>query len=199
MNNQIIISVLILSIPSRLEKNLLPLYNKLLKQTENYPEVEILCLVDNKKMTIGEKRQSLLNISRGKWIFFLDDDDLLSEDFFETVIPILNDDTIDVITFNQFCNVNGHEFIVNFSTNNPNQRYSPDLSLILRPPFHMCIWNKNITKYSKFSDINYGEDYDWCKQMYPHIKSEIHINKILHYYNFSNDTSESIKLIEKNV
>ena len=51
----VLCTIMILSIPSRIEKNLLPLYNKLLQQSEQYPEVEILCLIDNKKMSIGTK------------------------------------------------------------------------------------------------------------------------------------------------
>ena len=71
-------SVLILTIPSRVEKYWTPLCQHLDKQiADTGVKVEVLTLADNKAMTIGEKRQSLLEISRGKWVGFLDDDDWL--------------------------------------------------------------------------------------------------------------------------
>jgi glycosyltransferase involved in cell wall biosynthesis len=182
-----------------LEKNLLPLYQRLLVQTEKYSNIEILCLVDNKKMSIGKKRQSLLEIARGDWLFFIDDDDDISSDFFDQVVNAIKTHPADVITFNQGCSVNGHKFVVNFGMNNPVESYSPNKNYILRPPFHMCLWHKDIVKKSTFKDKSYGEDYDWCAGMYPHVKSETHIDKILHLYNYSDETSESIKHIEDNL
>jgi hypothetical protein len=52
--NEILLSVLILSIPSRLEKCLIPTYNRLLEQIGNETCVEVITLVDNKSMSIGE-------------------------------------------------------------------------------------------------------------------------------------------------
>ena len=79
-SDHVLLTVMILSIPSRIEKYLIPLLNKLQTQSQNYPEVEILCLVDNKSMSIGEKRQAILNSARGKWVGFMDDDDDINGD-----------------------------------------------------------------------------------------------------------------------
>jgi hypothetical protein len=50
--NQILLSVLVLSIPSRLSNCLIPTYDRLLKQIGDEVCVEVLCLVDNKSMSI---------------------------------------------------------------------------------------------------------------------------------------------------
>ena len=179
--DNVLFTIMILSIPSRIEKYLIPLYDKLLKQSELYKEVEILCLVDNKIMTIGEKRQALLNSARGKWVGFMDDDDDVSDDYVASLVEAMKKHPeADVITFDQHCIVNGLTFTVNFSMKNPNERYIRGMTKVLRPPFHICYWRSEIAKQAKFEDSSYGEDYAWCLQMYPKIEFEVHIEKLLH-------------------
>jgi glycosyltransferase involved in cell wall biosynthesis len=190
--NDILFSVLILSIPSRIEKHLNSLYNKLSKQTDDFKDVEVLCLIDNKRMSIGEKRQNLLNCSRGKWVGFMDDDDDVSDDYIASLHQAMKNTPADVITFDQNCTVNGMNFVVSFSMKNPNERYVPGMTFVRRPPFHICFWKREITQQAKFENSSYGEDYAWCVQMYPHVKSETHIDKHLHHYRYDDRTSESI-------
>jgi len=197
---KILLSIMILSIPSRIEQYLVPLYNKLLKQSNNIDSVEILCLIDNKSMSIGEKRQAILNSARGKWVGFIDDDDDISDDYIKSLLEavILHPDG-DVFTFNQHCVVNGSEFVVNFSMNNPNERYIPGMQVVRRPPFHMCFWKSDIAKNTDFQDSSYGEDYNWCVKMYPKIQKEVHIPKYLHYYRYDDRISESIQYFKKEI
>jgi len=197
--DQILFSVLILSIPNRVDKYLMPLYTKMLKQAEGHPEVEILCLIDNKSMTIGEKRQSLLNCARGKWVGFMDDDDDISDNYIESLSGAMKNHPADVITFDQHCSVNGEEFLVNFRMGNPHQPWIPKskINKILRPPYHMCFWKTDIAKGAKFKPSSYGEDLAWCMEMYPKIQTETHIDRVLHNYVFSDITSESIQYANK--
>jgi len=196
LKENVLCTIMILSIPSRIQKYLIPLYEKLLKQAEKCPEVEILCLIDNKKMSIGEKRQSLIDIARGKWVAFMDDDDDVTDDYMETVVNTIKEQPADVITFDQHCIVNGKEFTVNFDMNNPNQRYIPGMTHVKRPPFHMCFWKAEIAKQAKMESSSYGEDFAWCSLMYPKIQSETHIDKILHLYRYDDRTSESIQFMK---
>lgn len=199
--NQILLSVLILSIPSRLEKCLIPTYNRLLEQIGNETCVEVLTLVDNKSMSIGEKRQSLIQSARGKWVAFLDDDDAVSEDYISTLIETLRNNPADVITFEQHCTVNGNEFKVDFRMGNPHEglKQNPDGTLgnIKRPPYHMCVWAAKIAKNIPFRAVSYGEDIDWCSRMYPFVTSETHLDKVLHYYQYDDRTSESIQYAQR--
>ena len=197
--DQVLFSVLILSIPTRVERFLMPLYNKMLRQAEGHPEVEILCLIDNKSMTIGEKRQSLLDVARGEWIGFMDDDDGISDDYIVNLSNAMKSNPADVISFDQHCSVNGEEFMVNFNMNNPHEPWIPKsgIAKIRRPPYHMCFWRSEIAKAAKFKPSSYGEDLAWCMEMYPKIRTETHIDKVLHRYQYSDSTSESIQYANK--
>ena len=197
--DQVLFTVMILSIPTRIERYLMPLYTRMLEQAEDHTDIEILCLIDNKSMTIGEKRQALLDSARGKWVGFMDDDDGISDDYIKNLHEAMTQHPADVITFDQHCSVNGKEFSVNFRMGNPHDPYIPGAGTLhlKRPPYHMCFWRSEIAKSAKFKPSSYGEDLAWCMEMYPKIRSETHIDKVLHYYNYDDRTSESIQYANK--
>ena len=80
------LSILTPTIPGR-EKQLLELTEKIQKQIGDLP-VEHLSLCDNRKRSIGAKRQSLVDIAQGKYIAFCDDDDDISDDYVEETLPV---------------------------------------------------------------------------------------------------------------
>lgn len=190
----VLFTVMILSIPSRIEKYYLPLQAHLEKQIKD-GSVEVLTLIDNKSMTIGEKRQALLNAARGRWMGFLDDDDMVSDDYVESLTKAMLENPADVITFDQHCSVNGEEFNVNFRIGNPHEPFVPGsgIPVIKRPPYHMCFWRSKIAKNIPFRPSSYGEDLDWVMRMIPYVTSETHLDKVLHHYRYSDATSESIQ------
>lgn len=154
-------------------------------------DIEVLCLFDNKKRTIGEKREALKNISNGRYFMFVDDDDdiVSLEEIYEAAA-----DNVDVITFKQKClNESKKPYIVTFGLGNPleeNNDGQGNYTDMRRPPFHVCAWNikyKGISYPAK----NYGEDWGWLEQVLPQARSETHINKVLHHYNFDPAVSEA--------
>ena len=163
------LSILILSIPSRFDKlnNLLQILDS---QITN-DRVEVLTLVDNKSFHIYEKRNELLDMSRGKYTCFLDDDDSVSDDYVPTILNSID--------------------------NNPLVPNGNGYNDIMRPPFHMCPFSSKISKSERFRE-NYSsggqscEDADWLLRLYPKVKSQTVLDKTLHYYNYSSEGTESV-------
>jgi len=196
------LSILILSIPQRIEK-LKILYEQLSAQITG-DNVEVLTLVDNKSFHIYEKRNELLDMARGEYTAFIDDDDLVSHDYVPSVLSVM-DDKPDVISFKQHCNYNNKPFDVHFSINHQWTPMDPlkynvkteSYSDIYRPPFHMCPFRSEISKSERFMK-KYDErgqsceDADWLLRLYPKVKSEMVLDKILHHYNYSSEKTESI-------
>lgn len=151
------LSILIPSIPSRFDRAN-ALYRKIEAMCEGM-DIEVLMFTDNKKRTIGEKRDALKNMSNGDYFMFVDDDDDLI-DVRELYEATLQD--VDVITFQQRArNNNGSSYIVTFGLGNPIEHKTDEQGNyydILRPPFHVCCWNKKFKAY-KFPSVNYGEDW----------------------------------------
>jgi len=155
-------------------------------------EIEVLLFVDNKKRTIGEKREGLKNMASGEYFLILDsDDELLSlDEIYDATFS-----GVDVITFKQLCrNSDGSEFTVTFGLGNPvEHNKDPETGMYLdclRPPFQMCAWHKKF-KSIHYPAINYGEDGVWMKKANKKARTSIHIDKVLHRYNFDPAISEA--------
>jgi glycosyltransferase involved in cell wall biosynthesis len=181
------------------------LFNKLQAQVAVLSEcesVELLVLMDNCSKSIADKRNDLLRSARGKYIAFLDDDDDVGEDYIDALIGVIDSgNSPDCITFKQHCLIDGDSMIVNFGIGHPHGELVRDqfgsLMNIKRPPYHMCLWRRELALSEQFNSV-YGkngqstEDIDWLLRLYPKIKSEIHIDAVLHRYIYSSKTTASL-------
>ena len=86
--SQIKLSILILSIPSRLEQYEI-LQNKLLDQIGDREDVEVLSFIDNKSLHIYEKRNVLLQAARGSHLCWLDDDDDIADNYISRLTEVI--------------------------------------------------------------------------------------------------------------
>ena len=201
--SEIKFSILMLSIPERIE-SMTAAVKHLQEQADAVGQgkaVEILVLLDNRSKSISEKRNDLLQIARGKYIAFLDDDDAVSKDYMSKILKAIDDNDVDCISFNQWCSIDGEPMDVEFAIGNPHGQLWRDedgfLGDIKRPPYHMCLWRSTIAKSEAFNPV-YGangqssEDIDWLLRLYPKIQTEHHIDDSLHGYIYSSQTTTSL-------
>jgi hypothetical protein len=201
--SEIKFSILMLSIPERIE-SMTAAVKHLQEQADAVGQgkaVEILVLLDNRSKSISEKRNDLLQIARGKYIAFLDDDDAVSKDYMSKILKAIDDNDVDCISFNQWCSIDGEPMDVEFAIGNPHGQLWRDedgfLGDIKRPPYHMCLWRSTIAKSEAFNPV-YGangqssEDIDWLLRLYPKIQTEHHIDDSLHGYIYSSKTTTSL-------
>lgn len=189
------LSILIPSIPSRIERFLLPLLKRLETQADG-KSVEILTFIDNKKRSVGLKRDSLVQIARGDYLAFVDDDDEVTDDYVASIVEAINTvDGVDVVTFKQWVTINdGNQFTVDFSIQNQNEEAKVIEGVwqdIKRQPFHICVWRSELAKKHRFTDASYGEDWHWAKRVIEDVGSEAKIDKHLHYYRYSDAVTEA--------
>lgn len=180
-----LLSILIPSIPSRFDRAI-KLYNHILNLVGD-KDIEVLMLTDNKKQTIGEKRDALKDECTGDYFMFVDDDDwlIILDDIYEACKNENTRKDVDVITFKFECqNNDGSTFIVTAGLGNEvehnteNGRYMD----CKRPPFHNCAWNRKFQNI-KYPAINYSEDWEWVKEALCYAETEFHIDKVLYKYN----------------
>lgn len=186
--SEIRLSILIPSIPSRfdLAKEKYQRYMEMIGDMD----VEILMLFDNKKRTIGHKREVLKTMAQGKYFMFADDDDdliSLHEIYDATFLDV------DVIDFKVKCaNNDGSDFIVTFGLGNEVE-HNTDNGRYLdckRPPFHNCAWHNKFKKFS-YPDASYAEDWFWIEQCLKEATTEHFIDKVLFSYNFDPKVTEA--------
>lgn len=159
-------------------------------QVGDREDVEIIGLYDNKRMSVGEKRNALLSIARGEYITFVDDDDEIAPTYIEDIMNSLNSNPdTDCLVYDVICTIN----------NSQKQycRYGIEYEYVTKgddwygKPAHTHVWKREIALQGHFPERNFSEDVDWVKQVWPLVNRQIRINKVLYYYNFNSSTSET--------
>lgn len=195
------LSILIPSIPSRLDK-LGRLFTKLQGQVDrgNYP-VEILSFLDNKKRSVGFKRDALVQLARGEFCCFVDDDDQVYDCYIHELVFAAKHQRADVIVFNEHCTINKENiFTVRFGLEYPNEEAHKENGRwvdITRKPWHPCAWRTRIAQSERFADASYGEDWHWCKRLLSKAKTQHRINRVISRYDFDNRTTEAEHVFPK--
>lgn len=162
---------------------------KLFAQAHKKP-VEILSLIDNRTRTIGAKRQALVDIARGDYLIFCDDDDDISEDYVEMLLAAAEGQP-DVITFEQVAKWNGDESRVIFQLGQEDGNFNPG-GVTMRAPWHVCAWRRTLVADCVFPHTNWGEDRNWSAQARRMATREAHIKKVLHFYTHTDEHSLAI-------
>lgn len=184
----ITLSILTPAVPKRMLQ-VAELCEKLGGQIGKLP-VEHLVLIDNKRRTVGEKRDALLRASRGRYVAFVDDDDDIAGEYVSELLKAAQE-APDVITFRQAVEYNDQRGEVEFRLGNPNEQFTPG-GLTKRNAWHICAWRRGLAILSQFPKSNYGEDWEFAKPLcgMPDLK-EVHIPKILHTYRHNSKTTEA--------
>jgi len=185
-DDSILLSILIPTIPRR-EWLLAGITRELERQAalRREKDVEILVLRDNKLMSIGDKRNRLVSIARGKYVSFVDDDDRVSPDYVEEIVTAAASDP-DVICFGAEVNTPSTKpMITSFSPkhteNSPRRRL----------PNHLCAWRREIASVVPYRNVSFGEDADWPPRAAEHVHVFAAIDKVLYHYDYDPATSET--------
>jgi len=153
-------------------------------QVANYNgDIEVVVLWNNYEHELSELRQLMLEDARGEYINFIDDDDLVAEDYVETIYPLL--DGVDYIGFkldfysgttlqkptihsikNPGWEDGGAAYLRRGTLVNPTKR-----NLMLKAGFKGSDYRKGIPE-----DITYADAIDKL------LKTENFIDKTMHFY-----------------
>ena len=184
------LSILILTLPTRIDSysNLIRTLNQQVIENNLLDKVQILSLCDTKEISVGEKRNILLNKSIGRYVCFIDDDDLIATDYLIKIISAISSNS-DVITFCGDYVENGQTTPFSISTIHRGNYNHPNL--FHRLPNHLCPVKREIAVSCLFTDKNYGEDSDYAERINQHIKNEFHIQDKLYFYMYDSVKSQT--------
>jgi hypothetical protein len=172
-----ILSILVCTLVSR-RHLLLPLLELLNRQST--PQVEVLVNADDGTKPIGTKRNELLDQAHGNYVAFVDDDDLVSEDYVHRILAAVRSSP-------DCCGLEG---IVTFDGRNP-RRFIHSMKydhwfekdgVYYRPPNHLSPVKREIALQVMFPDISFSEDRDYSMKILRLLASEVHIDSPIYYY-----------------
>lgn len=157
--------------------------------------VQVLVLMDNKKTTVGEKRNQIKSVVMGQYWVQIDDDDNVHPSFFREVLPILKEGKVDVLTYNSHVSLVSKEGIseglVVSKQGNEIEQFKPN-RVTQRPPAQFNVWNTDKFKDVMFQPINYGEDLAFGKEASHLVEVSHYIDKTLHYYQWDYNVTRAV-------
>lgn len=177
------LSILIPTLPKRAHM-LAELMASLQKQIAHEgAEVEIL--TDSRTgISIGEKRNKLLQAASGDYLCFVDDDDMVSDYYIYCIMSALQSNPY-------CCSLNG---VITTDGRNPKRfinsikynSYFESDGVYYRPPNHLNVIRASIAKQFEFNDSSFGEDTDWAMRICRAgvLKTEAEIEDTLYFYRY---------------
>lgn len=166
-----LLSILVCGTERRLVETTTPLLADLYARVRDggYP-IEILALIDNYTQSIGQKRNALLDLARGDYVSFVDDDDWLAPEYFPVVCAALREQQpIDLLVYGMVDQDSGK---VHFRSRHSGAE------------FHTCVLRRAlITRtQARFPDLSYGQDALWSDRVREAIEHEVILDREVPLY-----------------
>jgi hypothetical protein len=161
-----------------------------LKRQQDVREVEILIEEDAGELTIGAKRQALLEAACGDYVCFVDDDDMVSRTYVRDILEALErqpDAT--------HCSLRGILLQAGFparifehSTKYP--KWERIDGCFVRPPNHVNPIRRDLALGVGFESKNWGEDRDFSEKLLRTgcLTVEAWVEPVLYYYRLHHST-----------
>lgn len=187
MASKTLLSILIPTIKSR-KLVFDRLMTELNRQIGDLP-VEIVVSNDEPPITIGYKRNRLMELAKGKYICFFDDDDYPTEHYIPTIFEGVVKN-VDCVYLRGVMTTNGKnpeifEHSIKYTLYKTNAEGEVKYE---RFPNHLNAIKATIAKKFKFPETNWGEDTDFAHQVFRSglIKTEHYSDKVLYQYLYNN-------------
>jgi hypothetical protein len=146
-------------------------------------EAELLLTVTGKGETTGSKRNRLMGSAAGRFRCFIDDDDLVAEDYVARILEAIRQNPkADCIGFAGTLRTPSDKiFPVRYTVANRNRmgRFGDSFECFVG---HITPIRADILEAVRFEDRTFGEDSRFCQLIMPHCREEVYIDKPMYHY-----------------
>jgi hypothetical protein len=183
-----LLSILICTLPSRKEmfESLLSEIQKQIFVSKYKSKVEIWH-DDSIEMTTGMKRNHLLKMAQGKFSVFIDDDDMVSEDYISKIISCIESNIeVDCIGIKGQIITNGSD-IKEWEISMSFGKWFEANNKYYRTPNHISPIRTEHCLKTMFPNITIGEDSDFSQRILPLLKKEAKVDGNIYFYRYTNN------------
>lgn len=145
-------------------------------------DVEVRERMYDRSMSLGANRQAMIEEAAGEYVSFVDDDDLVAEDYVSSILPLL--DGVDYIGFQLQLYMDGIERGATFHSLQHNGWYENGGSFY-RDFSHLNPIRRELALQAPFEGSG-GEDTRWADRIrgLQIVKTEHYVPKIMYHYYF---------------
>jgi len=172
------LSILVPTVPERAHF-LRRLRSVLDRQIHGKP-VELLLDDRPRPVAIGAKRNALLDRSRGDYVAFVDDDDLVSTNYIRDVLAALENNP-DCAELRGIITTDGGK-PKDFHHTIECKAWCEKNGVYLRMPNHLNAVRRDMALQVRFPETNFGEDHDYSKRLLPLLKTMGAVPRVIYLY-----------------
>jgi hypothetical protein len=166
--------------------------------------VEVIWQQDSGEITIGAKRQKLLETARGEYVCSVDDDDLVEPSYIRDLLStiIRANPPVDCVVFEGRLTCDGR-FGGRFDFDLCHKTYKNVGDLFLRTPNHLCPIRREIALAVGYKEKNFGEDSDYAQRIFPKLSTQAVVKnaagekKVLYHYRYSPSGTRTQRACDK--
>lgn len=188
------LSILIPSVLSRRSFFLQRLLDQLESQIDGQ-SVEVLTLLETKGRGFGAARNNLMDIARGSYLTWIDDDDRISATYVRDILGAIRDaNETDVIVYDMLRDMDGQRQLYRYGLDfDFNNAFPPNVWT--GKPSWMHVWRADLARKHRFPEVPSGmevgqTDRIWWESICKEARTQIRIRKILYYSDLRHAYSE---------
>ena len=189
-------SVGILHLPQRQAcyQALITELNRQLTALDAHHLVEIVTETDDGSLSVGAKRNKVLDRVAGRYVCFIDDDDMVTPIYVQSILSALESEP-DVVELVGYLPHHDLPFVHNLKSGG---HYRQD-GVQYRTPNHLNTVKTEIARQIRYREISFGEDQDYSHRLWDSglMKTEVLINERMYIYQFNPATSETTRFANK--
>jgi glycosyltransferase involved in cell wall biosynthesis len=179
-----LLSILIPTTPYRMVSHLSTLVRTIMDQIGDDERVEIICLLDNERISIGEKMNRMIAMSSGRFISAMGDDDMPSADYVSSLLEAIESHPdVDVIVFDTAYYVDGL-FMATINESKDNKWNGSQIleGRLDRTPSEKMAFARRVRIGCPMIDEWDRADIKYTEAITPFLSTEHRIDKTLYHY-----------------
>jgi hypothetical protein len=145
-------------------------------------DVEVLVEIDHGRIAIGTKRNILVSRATGEYCAFVDDDDLVAENYVDNVLQAIENKP-DCVGIEGEMTTDGHHPRKFIHSLRYKSWFEKD-NVYYRNPNHLNPIRRELMLKVPFPELNHGEDSAFSLSMLPLLQTEEYVKGTMYFYDF---------------